>query len=187
MSSSVNIPSEIQVLHKVCQTLQDQGIRYMLTGSFAMHFHANPRMTQDIDIVIELTPADVTVLCKALGSEFYSDEDMAIQAIEDSSMFNVIFQRTGIKIDFIIRKNSSFAKEAFLRRKDIALLGKNISVATAEDLVISKLDWARDTHSEMQLRDVSNLLKIKTLDHYYIETWVDKLDLKELYAKAKSY
>lgn len=181
----MNIPSEIQVLHKVCQTLEDQGIPYMLTGSFAMHFHANPRMTRDIDIVIELTEEDVSGLCQALGTEFYSDEGMAVQAIKDSSMFNVIFQRTGIKVDFVIRKNSEYGKVAFSRKQDIELLGKKVSVSTAEDLVISKLDWARDTHSEMQLKDISNLLKIKKLDKEYIEKWVDTLNLKPLYAKAQ--
>lgn len=60
-------------------------------------------------------------------------------------------------------------------------------MASPEDLVISKLDWARDSESEMQLRDVSNLLKVKNLDFKYLEKWIDKLKLKALHAKAESY
>ena len=183
----MNFPSEIQVLHRVCGTLQKLQIPYMLTGSFAMHFYAEPRMTRDIDIVVELVPQNVTKLCKALGSEFYSDEDMAFQAIRDNSLFNAIFHNTGLKLDFVIRKQTEYAKEAFSRKREMELLGNKIFVSSAEDLILSKLDWARDSESEMQLRDVSNLLKVKKLNIPYIEEWINTLGLKAIYEKAKSY
>ncbi|MBI4405565.1 MAG: hypothetical protein HY537_15490 [Deltaproteobacteria bacterium] len=159
----------------------------MLTGSFAMHFYANPRMTRDIDIVVELTRKDVKRFCEALGSEFYSDEEMATQAIQHGSMFNIIFKKAGIKVDFVIKKQTEYAKKAFSRKKEMELLDAKVWVCSAEDLVVSKLDWAKESKSEMQLRDVSNLLKVRELDLRYVEKWIEKLELKKLYARAKTY
>ncbi len=180
-------PTEIEILHKVCNTLTRLRVPYMLTGSFAMHFHANPRMTRDIDIVVELTERDVKKLCATLSSEFYTDEEMAIQAIREGSLFNIIFHKAAFKVDFVIKKQTEYAMEAFSRKQELVLLGEKVWVSSAEDLVVSKLDWARDSHSELQLRDVSNLLKVKGLDISYVEKWIDKLGLSGLYAKAKCY
>lgn len=152
-----------------------------------MHFHANPRMTRDIDIVIELTSVNATKLCRTLGPGYYCDDQMVLRAIQDTSMFNVISQEAGIKVDFVIKKQTEYAVVAFSRKKEMELLGRKVWVSTAEDLVVSKLDWARDSESEMQLRDVSNLLRVKGIDISYIEKWVKSLKLETLYAKAKSY
>ena len=45
---------ETEVLKLVCKTLDESNIPYMLTGSFAANFYATPRMTRDIDLVIEI-------------------------------------------------------------------------------------------------------------------------------------
>ena len=55
-----------------------------------------------------------------------------------------------------------------------------------EDLVISKLSWAKDSHSEMQLKDVQNLVKtVDSLDLKYIENWISQLRLEQIYKEAK--
>jgi len=54
-----------------------------------------------------------------------------------------------------------------------------IWIVSKEDLIISKLFWARDSHSEFQLRDVKNLLKSR-YDAAYLKTWIEKLGLDEL-------
>lgn len=159
----------------------------MLTGSFAMHFYATPRMTRDIDIVIELNEGAAKSLCSALGAEFYADDQMAVQAVRDNSMFNVIFQNAALKVDFVMRKRTEYGKEAFSRKRHMDILGHKVMVSTAEDLILSKLDWAKESESEMQLRDVANLLKVRELDTDYIEVWVKKLELTKIYAKSKTY
>ena len=46
--------SELEALREVVGRLDAAGIPYMLTGAVAMAVYAEPRMTRDIDIVIEL-------------------------------------------------------------------------------------------------------------------------------------
>jgi len=43
------------LLHRVCTSLDDNNIPYMISGSIALNVYTIPRMTRDIDIVVELT------------------------------------------------------------------------------------------------------------------------------------
>ncbi|WKZ14648.1 nucleotidyltransferase domain-containing protein [Candidatus Jettenia sp. AMX1] len=55
-----------------------------------------------------------------------------------------------------------------------------------EDLILSKLFWAKESLSGMQIRDVRNLLKtIHNLDINYTEKWVRELGLEEVYNEVK--
>src|ERR1700733_10529644 len=96
---------ESQVLKLVCGRLDSANIPYMLTGSFAANFYAIPRMTRDIDFVLEIYKFDISRLYKAFQNDFYIDKDSIIQAIEQQGMFNIIHNDSIIKIDFIIRKD----------------------------------------------------------------------------------
>jgi len=91
-----------------------------------------------------------------------------------------------VKIDFIIKKSSAYQQVAFSRRKEILIEGSPMWFISAEDLVISKLIWAKDSHSEMQLKDVRNLIKtVDNLDLKYIDNWIRELDLEQIYKEAK--
>ena len=57
--------------------------------------------------------------------------------------------------------------------------GIPVWLVSKEDLIISKLYWAKDSHSELQLRDVKNLLN-SSYDADYLESWTRKLELHEL-------
>jgi hypothetical protein len=57
----------------------------------------------------------------------------------------------------IVRKASVFRLLEFERRQQITIEGFATWIASKEDLIIAKLDWAKDSHSELQLRDVRNL------------------------------
>lgn len=49
-----------------------------------------------------------------------------------------------VKVDLIIRKEADCHREAFERRRRIRIEGYDLCVITPEDLIVSKLDWARD-------------------------------------------
>ncbi len=87
----------------------------------------------------------------------------------------------------MIRKDRPFSVLEFSRRIPVTLLGCELFVATAEDTIIAKLDWARESLSERQLRDVASILAVSEaqLEHEYIEHWITELDLLEVWNKAK--
>ncbi|MFZ5890249.1 MAG: hypothetical protein ACOY0T_04195 [Myxococcota bacterium] len=94
---------------------------------------------------------------------------------------------SGWKIDFILRKSRSFSVEEFERRQQADLLGTRLFVASAEDVIVSKLEWAKLGESERQIRDVAGILKTKSdaLDYRYIERWVISLGLENQWTTAK--
>ncbi|MFI5344252.1 MAG: hypothetical protein ACHQUC_08535, partial [Chlamydiales bacterium] len=113
--------SELDVLKDVCSKLDSNGISYMLTGSFAANFYAVPRMTRDIDIVIEVQPKDIERVYQIFQNDFYVDETSISEAILRKNMFNIIHNDLSLKIDFIIRKNEEYRKIEFQRKKRIQL------------------------------------------------------------------
>jgi hypothetical protein len=110
---------------------------------------------------------------------------MITNEVSRRGMFNLIHNRHVIKIDFIIKKSSAYQQSAFSRRKQVLIEQCPMWFATAEDLVISKLLWAEDSHSEIQLKDVANLTEtVDNLDLEYVDDWVRELGLEQIYRKA---
>lgn len=176
---------ELDILKQVCAQLDNYKISYMLTGSFAANFYAVPRMTRDIDIVIEIQMKEAEKIFQIFQKDFYVDKISIDEAIQHQSMFNIIHNELAFKIDFIVRKDNEYRLIEFKRKKRIQLDNMSIWIVSPEDLIISKLYWAKDSLSEMQIKDVKNLLlTIHQLDHDYIREWVNKLDLEALYDKV---
>ena len=176
---------ELGVLKVVIKRLESAGIHYMVSGSIAANFYTIPRMTRDVDIVIEVEEADSERIYSLFSDDFYIDMESVKDAIHGKHMFNVIHNEAIIKVDFIIRKDTEYRKVEFERRRHIVFEGVRIDIASPEDLVISKLYWAKDSLSEMQIRDVRNMIKtVPDMDTEYIEKWVARLGLEEIYRKA---
>jgi len=134
----------LNVFQRLTSALDRAGIAYMLTGSFASAYYGAPRTTQDIDMVIAPNDAQLRTLAKLLpGDEYYMDLEAALEAHRRQSLFNIIDLATGWKIDLIMRKSRAFSQEEFGRRKLIHLRGADLFVASAEDVVVSKLEWGK--------------------------------------------
>lgn len=174
--------NELEVLEVVVKRLESAGIPYMVTGSIAANFYTIPRMTRDIDIVIEVGENNAELLYSLFSKDFYADKDAIRNAIRDKQIFNIIHNEGIVKVDCIIRKDTDYRKVEFNRRRSIDFEGLEIHITSPEDLILSKLFWAKESLSEMQIRDVKNLLKtIPELDVGYIEKWVKELKLEEIY------
>lgn len=176
---------ERNVLKIVASRLNAAGIPYMVSGSIAANVYTTPRMTRDIDIVVALQPDDAERLFGLFRGDFYVDLDSVKQAARLRSLFNIIHQQGIVKVDFIVRKDTEYRKTEFERRRTVDLEGTDVSIVSPEDLILSKLQWARESRSELQLRDVRNLLTtVGNLDRGYIERWIARLNLDEIYREA---
>lgn len=178
--------SEADVLKLVASNLQSAGIPYMLSGSMALNFYATPRMTRDIDIVVEIQPESIEGLVQNFRADFYIDDEMIRSAIQNDLPFNIIHLSSVTKIDLIPRKQTVFQDSSFQRKRLLQFGGGEICVISPEDLILAKLIWAKDSLSEVQLRDVKSLLKSGTdLDLAYIIDWVSRLGLAEPFSLAR--
>jgi len=168
--------TELDVLADVVNRLEQAGIAYMLTGSMAMNYYAVPRMTRDIDIIIEMQKEDGHRIFTLFEKDYYISEEGIKDALKHNTAFNIINNQSIVKIDFIIKKKSEYRLTEFNRRKKVKIDGFQVYIVSIEDLIISKLIWAKDSNSEVQASDVENLMN-QEIDKEYLEFWKRELGI----------
>ena len=168
--------NEIDILRDVSAKLERAGINFMLSGSFAMAYYSQPRMTRDLDFVVELNSASGPTVYEVFKDSYYVSKEAIDEAILHESIFNLIHMESIIKVDFIIRKNREYRLAEFKRRKQITIADFTTYIVSIEDLIISKLIWMEDPGSELQKNDVKALLSVDH-DREYLQDWVSKLKL----------
>ncbi len=176
------------ILGQIVDMLERTGVSYMITGSIASSIHGEPRATRDVDVVIDPEPDELERLIEDLGrASLYVDVDAARTALHERGQFNAIDGTTGWKVDFVVRKERPFSRTEFARRQRADLLGRSTWVASPEDMIVAKLDWATATDSDRQLSDVAAMVAVGqgALDIAYIERWVADLDLREGWARVQ--
>lgn len=185
MADGMNEQNEF--LKQIAERLTASGIPYMLTGSMAMAVYSIPRMTRDIDFIVEYTPEDAERIGKLFAEDCYVDIESIREAALERSSFNIIHNEWLVKADFIPRKDEVYRKLEFERRRTVTIEGARIAVVTPEDLVLSKLYWARDSESERQQRDVRMLIQSRVeLDWPYLEQWAERLGVSAMLERARA-
>lgn len=177
-----------EALRRIVAALEACGIPFMLAGSFASTHHGVPRTTHDIDLVIDPSREGLRALVQhLLAAEFYVSEAAVEEAWRRRGAFNAVDLRSGWKTDLILCRQRPFSREEFARRQPAQVLGIPLSVATAEDTILAKLEWARASGSERQLRDVAGILSLQAgrLDEAYLARWAAELGVDELLRRAR--
>lgn len=100
--------TELDVLKDVCARLDRAGIAYMLTGSMAMNYYAEPRMTRDIDLVVAVEPHEADRFATAFEPDYYVPRDQLSQLILDRGMFNLLHLDSVVKVDIVVRKDETY-------------------------------------------------------------------------------
>src|SRR5947199_4858391 len=175
--------NEIDIVRDISRRFEQGHIPYMLTGSMAMNYYAQPRMTRDIDVVIAIASHDVERVAALFRPDYYVSEQNIRESLAQESIFNLIHHESVIKVDCIIRKSSEYRRIEFERRQKISILDFTTFIVSKEDLIVSKLFWAKDSHSEIQLGDVRNLLTTG-YDEEYLRRWTRQLGLDSLFRKC---
>ena len=168
-----------ELLAYVVETFDRLAIPHMIVGSFASYAYGEPRFTQDIDIVLDLTPGGVTALCAAFPApEFYVSEPAVRDAVRTRFQFNILHPTSGNKIDCIFPAGNEWARSQLSRRRRLLLLGGvEAYVAGPEDVILGKLWYYSDGHSEKHLRDIAGILKRcgSLVDRGDVSAWAAKL------------
>lgn len=176
---------QFEFLRTIVSRLVAENIPYMLTGSLALAIWARPRMTRDVDVVIEAGPEAVNRLVAVFSGDCYVSADAAHTAAVERTMFNVIHLPTLLKADFIVRRDEPYETAKFARRRAVDLEGLTAFVISPEDLILSKLQWAQGTGSVRQVEDVRLLLRdLRDLDRAYLERWASTLHVIEALREA---
>jgi len=172
-----------ELLRYVVQVLEEQGITYLLVGSIASGVYGEPRLTRDIDVVLELRPDQVARLCQAFPEpDYYVSEIAAREAVARCGQFNVIHLASGNKIDLLMARQDAWGRSQVARRRlEDILPGRPGYTAAAEDVILGKLWYYRDGGSEKHLRDIAAMLQVsgEQIDKEYVTRWAQQLGLEE--------
>ena len=179
--------SQFEFLAEVVSALDEAGIAYMIAGSVASTHHGEPRMTRDIDLVIDPDERSVEVFVERLDPARFYIGDFTT-ALADRDMFNIIDTTGGWKVDLMVRKARPFSSMELSRRERADVGGINVYVATAEDTILTKLEWHQMGGSDRQMADVVSMLEAQgeTLDEGYLDNWAHELGVVDELNQARA-
>jgi hypothetical protein len=168
----------LDLLQRITNLLESKKIDYMLSGSLALNAYSLPRMSLDIDFVIEIDKNNVEDFISIFDEHYYFNKDVIIEETNRRGMFNIIDHQTGFKIDYIVRKDTEYHSLEFERKRKLKITDFDVWIVSPEDLIISKIEWIQKLKSEKQINDIKNLLAIPKIDRPYIQEWCNKLKLQ---------
>ncbi len=164
----------------------------MITGSAASIVYGDPRLTHDIDIVLELGPSDVMNFVAAFpAEEFYV---APVEVIRDQMLrserghFNLIHLQSGFNADIYLKGENELHLWGMERIKKIEFQGITLSVAPPEYVILRKLEYYKEGHPDKHLTDVKNILKnsYALLNIPFIEAYCSAHELSPLWKKVRS-
>lgn len=166
----------------VCNRLE---LIYFVVGSTATIAYGDPRLTNDIDIVVDLPAEKVDSFCDAFsGEEFYVSQNAVRAAVAKRFQFNVIHTTSGLKIDFIVLSGSEFDRSRSQRRRGLPVLADGPTwFASPEDVILKKMVYFQEGGSDKHLRDIAGVLKLQgdRLDRDYIDKWAQLLGVEAVW------
>jgi len=170
----------VSLLKVVAKRLNKAEIPYMVSGGIAVSYWGFPRTTHDIDIVIEAKEEDKDKIVGFFNKDFYISPEAVEDAIKTRFTFNIIHNRSGLKVDFWLIKEDSFGKSEFTRKLKKKMFGEEIFIISPEDLILSKLLGYKETQSDRRLEDARSILKTSKVNLNYIKNWAKKQSTTEI-------
>jgi hypothetical protein len=180
-------PFELAV--RIGEMLDSLGIRYVIGGSVASMLYGEPRMTLDLDVMIDADERSVLEIVQRLTHDFYVEADDALQAVRHRSSFNAIRFDDLMKVDFFVPERRPEVTLQFERARVVSLASGTASFYAPEDILVRKLIWFRmgGEHSERQWRDILGILRFvqQPLDDAYLERAAASFAVADLLARAR--
>ena len=170
------------LLTLMAEKLDEAGIPYAITGSVAAGVHGEPVSSQDVDIVVRMTAEQARRLADSLPPRFYCNADRLEEIARAGGMVNLIDPDTGLKVDLSVLPADAFRDAIFSRRSSekYGPAGPAFDTVTAEDLILMKLVWRKESRSQKQWDNALSVVRVKgaTLDWKYLFDQSERLGVE---------
>lgn len=178
--------SQTNLLKQFIGELNSLGIPYMISGAYAVSYFGLPRATHDLDIVIEIKPCDVVKICQKFKKNYIVDKGMIENAAQHGTHFSMIHSSGNLKFDLWVLKRKVSERERFNRRKKISLFEETTYIISAEDLILTKLEWFRRSKNTKHMDDAAGIIKVQAgnLDRRYLLSAVEKSGIRKYWNTA---
>jgi hypothetical protein len=174
-----------EVLLAMLAALQEAGVPYMLVGSFSSNAYGVERSTIDLDLVIELGEASILDVARRLPGTIRVDPQLGFETVTMTRRYVASVEGTAFQIEFFLLSDDPHDQERFRRRVQAPdPSGQPVFVPTAEDVIITKLNWFHRSGRSKDRDDVRNVIAVQeiagSLDWDYIHSWCDRHGTREL-------
>ena len=172
----------------LAQILNAANIPYYITGGVAAIAHGEPRATIDLNVVISIDLSVLPTLAANFEANGFYVAGLADVMAGSLRYLNITHLETIENVDLMISEREEYDLIKFDRCRSYTLPGSGeVSIASPEDVIISKLIWRRETQSDKQWRDILGILKVQQekLDFVYLQGWVARFELDEDWKQAK--
>jgi hypothetical protein len=181
--SPVRMQNQIDIVRDFSARLDAADIGYMLTGSMALNGYALPCVPRNLDFVVALRAQDAEIMVRLFSPDYDISREEVDSAIARQSFFVVTHRKSRIKVNCIICQQIKYHLTEYNRRQRVKFENFKTWIVSKEDLIISKLHWARKSLSQRHLRDVTNLAATGC-DTVYIERWTRALGIFKLWEEC---
>jgi hypothetical protein len=152
--------TQIDVLRHTLAVLECEKILYAIVGSYASGVWGDPRMTLDVDVVVQIDAQHVDPLLASFpAGEYYVSRAAVEEVVRLQSQFNVIHPTSGQKVDFMVTGPNHWAQPQLARRIRITLLPDCEGYVAPDDVILGKLVYFQEGGSEKHLRDIRGILQ----------------------------
>jgi hypothetical protein len=171
--------------------LERVGVRYVVTGSVASIAYGEPRMTHDVDIVVELSAKQAPALEGLFPlEEFYFpplEVVLAEAARAQRGHFNIIHHETGFKADIYLVGRDPLHRWALEHARRLAVGTASVNLAPPEYVILRKLEFYREGGSAKHVRDIRGMLDLSTstIDYAFIDAWAKRLGVAEQWEEVQ--
>jgi hypothetical protein len=157
----------------VIDALERTGVRYMIVGSLASNFHGIPRSTRDADFVVDLGPEALSKLAAALPPELRFRPQGSFETVTGTIRYIVELAESPFVCELFESSDDPHDRARLDRRSRVRLFDRTAYVATAEDMIITKLRWASRAKRSKDIDDVRNIIAVKEaeIDWDYVRRW----------------
>jgi len=186
------MPGPRSLVDTFVSRLEKLGIPYVVTGAVAAIIYGEPRLTNDVDLIMLMKNEDIERFIKAFpATEFYCPpaEILRIEIKRPyRGHFNLIHHDTGSKADIYLAGEDELHRWALAKKRDMVVEGERMKVAPPEYVIVRKLEYFREGGSEKHLRDIAGMVELSSdqIDYKELEEFIHRCGLEKEWAKAKS-
>jgi hypothetical protein len=171
-----------ELVRSVLASLNEQQADYMIVGSLATNFYCVPRSTQDVDIVVHSQLVSVARTLRDQVPTLSLDPQIQFESVTATQKALLRDAQRDFDIELFGLSSDDHDQQHFARRVRAEILGVPAWIATAEDMIVTKLRWCRHAGREKDVADARNLISVQgaLLDWPYIEKWCERHGTREI-------
>ena len=159
------------ITRRVIDALNRAGIPHMLVGAFSRNAYAPPRSTNDADIVVSLAGHSLRTVADILGADFALESQAGFEANTGTLRDTIVHTDAQFSVELFHLSRDAHDQERFDRRRVTSFDGEPTCIPTPEDVIITKLRWARRKDLD-DVRDILGFVEPASLDWDYVRRWV---------------